>query len=95
MSVIVAEKDGNLCFSVRAIPRASKTEVAGELDGALKLRIASPPVKGAANAEVVRFLAKKFAVSRSDVEIVSGQNSKNKRIMIRNLSQSKFEEKIG
>lgn len=95
MAVVVVEKDGNLSFSIRVIPRASKTEIVGELDGVLKLRIASPPVDGAANAEIVRFLAKKFSVSRSDVEIVSGQNSKNKRILINNLSQSTFEEKIG
>jgi uncharacterized protein (TIGR00251 family) len=94
MAVNITEKDGGVIFSVRVIPRASKTEFVGELDSALKVRIASPPVDGAANAELIRFLAKKCGVSRSNVSIVGGETSKNKRIKIENLSQSKFEEAI-
>ena len=94
MTLIIVEKNGSVTFPVRVVPRASKSEIVGELDGSLKLRIASPPVNGAANAEIIRFLAKKLGVPRNDVEIVSGQNSKNKRILVHNLSQSMFEEKI-
>lgn len=92
MAVIVTESNGTVVFNVRVIPRASKSELAGELDGALKLRIASPPVDGAANEELVRFLAKKFGVSRSDISIIGGERSKNKRIKIENLSQLRFDE---
>ena len=42
----LAEKDGAIIFNVRVVPRASKSEIVGELDGALKIRIASPPVDG-------------------------------------------------
>ncbi len=77
------ERDREITFAVRVIPRASTTAIAGEHGGALKIRIAAPPVDGAANAELVRFLAKTFKVSRSDIEIVSGSNSKNKIIRIR------------
>ena len=94
MAVIITEKDGSLIFSIRVIPRAAKSGIAGEHDGVLKLRVASPPVDGAANAEVIKVLAKQFGVSKGDIEIVSGQTSKNKRIKIENLSQSMFEEKI-
>ena len=76
------EKNGNLIFNVRVVPRASKSEIVGDLDGALKIRIASPPVDGAANAELIKVLVKKFNVSKSAVEIVSGQNSKTKQIKI-------------
>ncbi len=76
------EKDGSLIFDVRVVPRASKSEIVGDLDGALKIRIASPPVDGAANAELIKVLAKKFSVSKSAVEIVSGQTSKTKQIKI-------------
>jgi uncharacterized protein len=79
-------------FDVRVVPRASRTEIVGFHDGALKIRIASPPVDGAANAELIKLLAKKFAVAKSDVSIVAGETSKNKRIKINNLSQSKFDE---
>lgn len=85
------EKEGAVIFDVRVVPRASKSEIIGEHDGALKVRIASPPVDGAANMELIRVLAKKLGVSRNDIEIISGGTSKNKRIRVTNLSQSKLE----
>ena len=90
----LTEKNGSFVFDVRVVPRASKSEIVGEHDGALKIRIASPPVDGAANTELIRLLAKKLGVSKSDIEIVGGSSSKNKRIKIANLSQSKLEEMI-
>lgn len=88
------EKDGSITFAARVIPRASKSEIVGEHDGALKIRICSPPVDGAANAEIIHLFAKHFSVSKSEVSIISGETSKNKRIKIENLSVSKFEELI-
>ncbi len=76
------DNDGNLIFAVRVVPRASKSEIVGELDGALKIRIASPPVDGAANAELIKVLAKFFDVQKSAVEILKGQTSKTKQIKI-------------
>ena len=94
MIVDINEKDGAVIFAVRVIPRASQSEVVGVYDRALKVRVASPPVDGAANTELTKLLAKKFGVTRGDVEIIGGQTSKSKRIKISNLSQSKFEEMI-
>lgn len=79
-------------FSVRVIPRASRSEIGGEHDGSLKVNLALPPIDGAANAELIRLFTKKFGVSKSDIEIVSGETSKNKRIKIISVSKSKFDE---
>ena len=76
------DKDGAVFFSVRVVPRASKSEIAGELGDAVKVRLCSPPVDGAANAELIKLLARRFRVSRGRVEIISGQTSKTKRIRI-------------
>ena len=76
------EKDGRLTFNVRVVPRASQSEVVGEHDGALRVRIAAPPVNGAANDEVVRLLARALKVSRNAVAISAGQASRLKRIAI-------------
>ena len=81
-----SEKDGMLIFRVRVVPRASRSEVVGEHDGALRVRIAAPPVDGAANDELVRLLARAFHVSRSDVEIRAGQNSKLKQVGVSGIS---------
>lgn len=94
MSIQISEQEEAVIVNVRVIPRASKSEIVGIYDGALKIRISAPPVDGAANAEIVRFLSKTFGVSKSDVFILSGETSKNKRIKIENLSKSSFEEII-
>jgi uncharacterized protein (TIGR00251 family) len=94
MSINFHESDNAIIFDIRVIPRSSRSEIVGEHDGALKVKLASPPVDGAANAELIKLLAKKFRVSKSDIEIVSGETSKNKRIKIINLSKSKFDEVI-
>ena len=85
-----SEKNGTLIFTVKVVPRASKTEIVGQLGGALKIRISAPPVDGAANAELVKFLAKTFDVSKSAVGIISGAAAKTKQIRIEDLSSEKF-----
>ena len=69
-------------FKVRIVPRASASEIVGEQDGALKIRIAAPPVEGAANRELVRLLSRVFKLPKSSVEIVSGANAKIKIVRL-------------
>lgn len=85
----------SLIFSVRVIPRSSKTEIVGEHDGALKVKLRSPPVEGAANAEVIRMLAKSFGVARSAVSIISGETSRNKRVRIEGGTVKRLQELAG
>ena len=88
------EKDEAVFFGVRVVPRASKSEIAGEIDGALKVRLCSPPVDGAANAELIKMLAREFGVSRGRVEIVSGQNSRTKRIRITGATVDEMKSRL-
>ena len=90
----ITEKDGAVTFRVRVVPRASRTEIAGELDGALKIRIASPPVDGAANEELIKFLAKQLGVSKSDVEIAGGKNSKSKLVIARRIAAGSLASRL-
>ena len=91
MSLIkYSEKDNAVFFNVRVVPRASKSEIVGELNGALKVRIASPPVDRAANAELIKLLAKIFDVAKNDVEISAGHTSKTKQIKINNATGEKL-----
>jgi uncharacterized protein (TIGR00251 family) len=76
------ESEGALTFRVRVVPRASRSEPAGEHDGALKVRVAAPPVEGAANEELARLLAKAFGVASRDVEVLSGRTSKTKVVRV-------------
>jgi uncharacterized protein len=67
---------------VLVVPRASKSEVVGEHNGALKVRIAAPPVDGAANEQLIRLLAKWFAVSRNSVVILTGSTARLKDVKV-------------
>ena len=63
-------------------PGAKRTEVAGTHGDRVKIRLAAPPVDGAANEELVRFLAETFGVPRRQVTIVSGASSRQKRVRV-------------
>ena len=89
------EKDGAVTIRVRVQPRAPRTELAGEHDGALKLRIASPPVDGKANEECMRYLAKLLKVSATSVEIISGESSRDKVVRVSNISARRVLEALG
>jgi len=91
----ITEKDGSVTFKVCVVPRSSKSEIVGEHYRSLKIKLAAPPVDGAANAELIKVLAKHFGISKADIQIVGGAASKNKRIKIDNLSQSDFERSLG
>ena len=65
---------------VRVQPRASRTEIAGPYGNAVKVRLAAPPVEGAANEALARFIARHLGVPRSAVSIESGATSRSKII---------------
>ena len=69
-------------FSVRLQPRASKNEISGVQNGAIKVRVTAPPVEGAANEALVKLLAENLDVAQRDVTIVSGAASRNKTVEV-------------
>jgi uncharacterized protein (TIGR00251 family) len=75
-------QDGLLTLRVQVVPRASRSEAVGEHNGLLRIRIAAPPVEGAANKELIRVLAKMFKVSRGSIEIISGHGCRVKQVRI-------------
>ena len=79
--MIVATADG-VAFDVRVIPRARRSEIGGERDGALVVRIAAPPVEGAANDALIELFSTVLRVPRRAVTIVSGGHGRRKRIAI-------------
>jgi uncharacterized protein len=85
------ENGGALVFTVRVVPRASKSEVVGEHGGDLKVRISSPPVDGAANTELIKLLSKQLGVSKSHVEILSGHSSKTKQLRITGITADQLQ----
>jgi len=72
----------DVLVDVRVIPRAKKTALAGERDGSILIRLAAPPVDGAANAALVAFLADLLDLPRRNIRIVRGETSRSKRLAI-------------
>ena len=85
MSAIEATNDG--CrLQVQVVPRASRTQLGGIHGDALKLKVAAPPVEGAANEEVIRFLARRLGVRRDAVGIVSGATGRRKVVVVQGVT---------
>jgi len=71
-----------MILSIHLIPNASRSEIVGWVGETLKIRIAAPPVEGKANEALIRFLADKLDLASSEIEIVGGMSSKQKRVKI-------------
>ncbi|MEX6501913.1 DUF167 family protein [Pseudomonas zhanjiangensis] len=73
----------DLVLACHLQPKASRDEFAGLHGERLKIRLSAPPVDGKANAQLLAFLAAEFAVSKHQVSLESGQQSRQKRVRIK------------
>ena len=80
-------KDG-IILSLKISPNASKNEIIKEVTG-LKVKITAQPIDGKANKALIEFLSKQFKVPKSYFEIVKGETSKEKTILIKNVLEEK------
>jgi uncharacterized protein len=71
---------------VHVVPRARTTEVAGRHGDAIRIRLAAPPVDGAANAELVRFVAERLGVPRGAITIVRGATARRKTVTVEGVT---------
>jgi uncharacterized protein (TIGR00251 family) len=81
-------------LSVHVQPRASRNEIVGWRDGALAVRLTAPPVDGAANKACRDFLASVLQLKRSDIELASGEKSREKRFRIESLDEEELAERV-
>lgn len=84
----ISEKEDFFIINLKVIPNAKKTEIIGLLDEALKIKVSSPPVEGKANAQIIKFFSDYLKVSKSKLEIISGEKSKYKQLKVK----EKFEK---
>ena len=78
----VTDTPSGAVLNLRIVPRASKNTIQGRHGDALKIRLCAPPVDGAANAALIEFLAKTFSLPRSRIQLLSGQTSRTKRVLL-------------
>lgn len=78
-----SQQGDGLRIAVHVQPNASRSEVAGEVDGALKIRLNAPPVDGKANDALERFVAERLGVARRAVSVSHGHSSRQKLLEVK------------
>lgn len=73
-------------ISLYVQPGASKSEIVGEHNGKLKIKIKAPPVDGKANDEIIRFLSEILKVPKRQIEILRGDKSREKKVLVHSVS---------
>lgn len=86
----IREREGGVEVSLYVQPRARRDEIVGTYDGALKLKIAAPPVDDAANRAALDFFAKLLDIPKSRLRILTGEKSRRKTLRIEKVSRSEF-----
>jgi uncharacterized protein (TIGR00251 family) len=87
----VQETEKGLVIQIRVLPRSSRCEVVGIQDGALKIKITSPPIEGKANDECVRFLADQLKIKKSQIEIIAGRKARKKTVIVSGIKKADLE----
>ena len=85
---------GGAVIPIRVVPRASRNELKIEDDGTLKIRLQAPALEGKANKALLRFLAKQLALPARDLALLSGEKSRNKRILVKGRTGEEIVEMI-
>jgi uncharacterized protein len=81
----------NIILSCRVIPNKPESKITGKSEnGTYKIEIKAPPIEGKANRELIRIIAKLLGLSKSQVIIIKGLNSKNKLIRIDSMEKAKI-----
>jgi len=73
-------------LELKVQPRSSCNQIVGLYGTALKIKLTSPPVDGAANKTCQDFLSKKFGIAKTSIKIVSGESSRHKIVLLKGIS---------
>jgi uncharacterized protein (TIGR00251 family) len=93
--IAVSEHAEGCVLPVRAQPGARRAGIQGKQNGALKVAVTAPPEDGRANVALVELLREKLRLKRSQVELIAGHTSRDKRILIRGMSCAEVLARLG
>jgi uncharacterized protein (TIGR00251 family) len=92
--IAITDHAEGLILPVRARPGARRAGVQGEQNGALKVAVTAPPEDGRANQALAEALRAALGVKRSQVELLSGPTSRDKRFLIRGVARAELEKRV-
>jgi len=90
----LTKTEEGISLPVHVLPRSGKNEIAGLIEGRLKIKITAPPVGGAANRELVTFMAKLLGINRSSICLQTGRKGKRKLLKIKGIDEQTLLEKL-
>jgi len=92
MPYLTSSNSDRVIIDLYVQPKSSRTKLAGLHGGAIKLKITAPPVDGKANTQVTAFIAKLFKLPKSAVTLISGQQSRRKRIAVTGIDRDEVRQ---
>ncbi|HEX5217292.1 MAG TPA: DUF167 domain-containing protein [Vicinamibacterales bacterium] len=90
----ITQSGDSVLVTVRVIPRANRSQIAGTRNDALLVRLSAPPVDGAANAALIEVLAAALDVPRRDISLIAGERSRTKRVQVRGLTAEDIKQRL-
>jgi uncharacterized protein len=93
--IALTEHPEGCVLPVRAQPGARKTAVLGEQAGALKVAVTAPPEDGRANQALAATLREALGLKRSQVELLSGATSRDKKVLVRGVAKDQLVDRVG
>ena len=94
MAPYLEPRGDGVLIHLRLLPRSSRDRIDGEHDGRLKVRLTAPPIEGAANRALIKFLAKTLGVPKSSVSIVRGLHGREKVVEIGNITLDEAQRRL-
>jgi len=94
MALNIRADGQGLTLSVHVQPRASANQLAGLQGDALKIKLTSPPVEGAANKALIEFMAQLLGLAKSRIQVLKGGHSRQKLLRIEGISVEQFMGKL-
>ena len=91
---MLTQAKGGVCITVRVVPRAARSGIAGTRDGDLLVRLNAPPVDGAANTELIEVIAKALGVPKRTVSITSGEKSRRKTVSVTGVTIDEVQSRL-
>ncbi len=93
-ALLIQPQKGGCSFQVQVVPRASRTQIMGVKEGAIRLRVAAPPVDGRANEACLEFFARLLGTAKSNIRILRGHQNKKKTLLVEGIGPDQLSQRL-
>ena len=90
----IKKVENGVVLFIRLTPNSSKDDFIGYCDEYVKIKVSAPPNENKANKKLLSFLSDAFKLSKSSVELISGDKSRLKKVLLKNIDEEKGKQKI-